>query len=75
MIMSYPEESKAGAGGDELGELLSRAVDATGAFSSTAHREPTLAALRRGTKTVTSPFPSTAHREPTLRLAGARAKR
>jgi hypothetical protein len=42
MIMSYHEESKAGAEGDEVAELLSRPVEATGAFSRTAHREPTL---------------------------------
>lgn len=73
--MSYPKESKTDAGGDELAALLSRARDATGAFSSTAHREPTLAALRRGARSVTSPFPGTALREPTLRLAAAQAKR
>ena len=73
--MSYPEKSKTGTGGDELAELLSRAVEATGAFSSTAHREPALAALRRGTRTVSRPFPSTALTEPTLRLAAAQARR
>jgi hypothetical protein len=74
-IMCPPEESKAAAIDNEITELWSRAFDDTGAFSSTAHRVPTLAALERGTKTVTSPFPGTAHREPSLRLLSSQSER
>ena len=73
--MRRPEESKTAAGCDELAELMRRAIDASGVFSSTAHREPTLAAHKRRTRTVTSAFPSTAHREPILRLIAAQRDR
>ena len=75
MIMRRTEESKTAADGDLCAEYRSGATAANIAFSSTALREPTLAALDRRTGTDGSPFPSTAHREPILSLLASQSER
>ena len=73
--MRQTEESKAAPRGNPLDD---HGIDATAtsvAFSSTALREPTLAAVKRRSSIAGSPFPSTAHRQPILSLLASKSAR